>query len=513
MLLYAALVGCRPDPVETDPGACHPPEIDWGDPVTTLTERVIVDPPLDTPTELNPSLPEGLAAARDAGLGTWSVGAGEPWTMRDDLAPGHGGSGTGRRSLMMFLHQSDAQLADVESPTRMVGADAIGETQSAARPEELYEAHGLDALIRTANGLSQRAPIDFSLATGDNADSTQENELRWFTAIFDGVPVKIDSGDPDSQVDEDCNDPVAEFTPLGTDFPWYAVAGNHDVLVQGNFAPTLWSDNALGSDAPLGTRDLSEPGGPMAYWTVADAARKLMDRSDIAAVMMDGPATPGPVGHGFSTDNITADTVNWVAHPVPGVPVRLIAVDANPTGSADGMLTAAERDSFLVPALDAAQEAGDLVILTSHYALGTTPMEGGGVVGDLLQTYPNVVLVVAGHWHRNVIRSYGSADDPAGFWEIVGASSIDWPPQGRLIELVDNGDGTLSIVTTVFDVPAPEGSMAARFRELSIIDFQSGWRLSDGSGDAQDRNAELVQALPVGWTGGFGTEGVRSDAL
>ena len=42
-----------------------------------------------------------------------------------------------------------------------------------------------------------------------------------------------------------------------------------------------------------------------------------------------------------------------------------------------------------------------------------------------------------------------------GFWEINTASHIDWPQQSRLIEIMDNGDGTLSLFGTVLDRAAP----------------------------------------------------------
>ncbi len=510
-MLFLLALACRPNPSPVDTDSNAPPDIVWSDPVTTLTRTLVSNPPRETPTELNPVFPEGLAAAEAEGLGGWTEGPGETRILRDELAPGRGGGGTDRRSLWMFLHQSDAQLADVESPTRAVGADAISFTQSAARTQEIYQAHILDALIREANGLSEFAPIDFAVCTGDNADSVQTNELQWFAAIWDGTPLSVDSGEPDSQVDEDGNDPIAEFTPVGADFPWYGVAGNHDVLVQGNFEPTGWTDDALGTAADLGTRDLSLPGGPLTYYTEADPGRALMTRSDIASVYLDSPATPGPVGHGFTDENVTNDTVGWMAHPVEGVNIRLISVDANKAVSSGDELSLQERDEWLIPQLEAAQDAGDLVVLTSHYPLGITGVEGGGTVADILLQYPNVILVVAGHWHANVVRYYGTPDDPAGFWEIQTASTADWPAQGRLIEIVDNGDQSLSIFTTIFDAPAPENSMAARFRELMLIDWQSGWRLSDGHGAIEARNTELVQVIPIATTGG--REGVRADAL
>lgn len=45
--------------------------------------------------------------------------------------------------------------------------------------------------------------------------------------------------------------------------------------------------------------------------------------------------------------------------------------------------------------------------------------------------------------------------DGSGFWEISTASHIDFPQHARILELVDNGDGTLSIFGTLVDHPAP----------------------------------------------------------
>ena len=449
----------------------------------------------------------------ELGLGGYTEGAGEPRSFRDDLLVDYVPPTTGRRSLTLFLHQSDAQIADAESPTRMVGADDIGAFESAARPHELYAIHALDALIRTANALAEIVPIDFAIATGDNADSAQSNELGWFISVWDGAPVLPDSAAPNTQIDDDCNDPLAAFTPVGATFPWYGVGGNHDVLVQGNFDPTGFTDAALGSDAPFGTRDLTLPGGPLAWTAVPDDTRALMERSDLATMYLDSPSTPGPVGHGFTEANVAANTLTWAVSPVGSLPLTVLTVDANPPDVGDAVLTTAERDGTLIPALDAAQAAGNLIILTSHYALGDLAVEDGTVLGDLLASYPNVILTVAGHSHLNEIRAFGTPEDASGFWEVRTASSTDWPGQGRLVELVDNGDGTLSILTTVFDHAAPEGSMAARARTLSLVDYQAGWRKRDGSGEIEDRNTELVQRLPEGWTTTAGAEGVRSEGL
>lgn len=512
-LALLVLLACAGDDPSDEPSPCQPPDVDWPAAVTTLSEVRLSDERLPEPAELNPAWPEGLAAAEALGLGGAVEAPGEPRLLRDELLPGYAPPTSARRSLWMVFHETDAQIADTESPTRYAGADLPAATESAARPQELWSLHALDALIRRANQLSELAPIDFAVATGDNADSDQENELRWFASVWDGTPLHPDSGDDDSQVDALCRDPIEAFEPVGAAFPWYAVAGNHDVLVQGNFDNEVFVDDALGGAAFGGTRDLSQPGGPLAFSTVPDPARRLMERSDIAAVFLDTPSVPGPVGHGFTEQDVLDDAVVWSARPVDDVAVRLISVDAIPSGLGDPMLSAAERDDWLLPQLAEAEAQGELVVLACHYALADMEVEGGGSVGDLLLSFPNVVLVLAGHTHEHRIRAYGTPDDAGAFWQIETSATVDWPGQGRLVELVDNGDGTLSILTTTFDTPTPPGSLAARAAELMRIDWQSGWRTDDGVGQVLDRNTELVQRLPEGWVGSGGVAGVRSEAL
>jgi hypothetical protein len=132
--MFLLLLACREEPAPSA-DLCVPSEPDW---------------------------PDGLAAALELGLGGASVAPGEERLLRTELMPGWTSPASGRRSLWMVFHQTDAQLADAESPTRLAAADQPSETQSAARPQELYAIHALDALIRQANALSERAPIDFA---------------------------------------------------------------------------------------------------------------------------------------------------------------------------------------------------------------------------------------------------------------------------------------------------------------------------------------------------------------
>jgi hypothetical protein len=136
----------------------------------------------------------------------------------------------------------------------------------------------------------------------------------------------------------------------------------------------------------------------------------------------------------------------------------------------------------------------------------------------LFLRHPAVVGFITGHEHRNRIRAVprsGVAGDQAsgradgGFWQVTTASHIDWPQQSRLLDLVANGDGTVSIWGTILDHDAPPNPgagggaspqrLASISRELAFNDpdAENG---EDGRGDARggegDRNVELVVRDP-----------------
>lgn len=96
-----------------------------------------------------------------------------------------------------------------------------------------------------------------------------------------------------------------------------------------------------------------------------------------------------------------------------------------------------------------------------------------------------------------------------GFWGIETASEIDWPILSRLLEVMDNRDGTLSIFGTLIDHGAaratpPPGADAFGFgnealaslgREFAYNDPQVG--IEDGAeGRPEDRNVELLVPDP-----------------
>ena len=138
--------------------------------------------------------------------------------------------------------------------------------------------------------------------------------------------------------------------------------------------------------------------------------------------------------------------------------------------------------------------------------------DGARTVRSLFGGTPNLIAYVAGHTHANRVTFQ------RGFWEINTASHIDWPQQSRLIEIMDNRDGTLSLFGTLVDHAAPLAvagaaqadpfsprGLASLARTLSWNDPQrEGVEGSEGdaskSGTRSDRNVELLLRDPRGAT-------------
>lgn len=125
---------------------------------------------------------------------------------------------------------------------------------------------------------------------------------------------------------------------------------------------------------------------------------------------------------------------------------------------------------------------------------------------ELLGNYSHVIAYVAGHTHDNKVLSCGLSGGCSGggnWWEITTSATADWPVQHRLVELMDNRDGTLSIFGTVLDhaanatAPAPgsaqafdEAQLASIGRTLAYNDPQAG--PPSGQGTAADQDVELL---------------------
>lgn len=99
-------------------------------------------------------------------------------------------------SIVNFLQLSDFQIVDEESPARVEWLDstqrvpALQPFSAAYRPQESLTTQITEAMVRQARNARSpvtAAPLDLTILTGDNADSQQYNETRWFIDILDGT--------------------------------------------------------------------------------------------------------------------------------------------------------------------------------------------------------------------------------------------------------------------------------------------------------------------------------------
>jgi metallophosphoesterase (TIGR03767 family) len=335
------------------------------------------------------------------------------------------------------------------------------------------------------------------------------------------------------------------FGASGLSTPWLTVFGNHDGLLQGNLPGNpLVNPLATGPvkiiDLPAGTNIITlaqqlfagDPaglltlfGGP-ARLVTPDAARRPLSRLETITEYF--TSVGAPYGHGYSAWNLNTGKAYYAFDQGP---VRGIVLDTvNPFGGSEGSIDT-DQLAWLTAQLQAGSsryldESGNLVpgggadrlfVIFSHHTIGTMDnlagvgRIGGAQVSELLLRFPNVVLWVNGHTHRNTVTAYpraGGAVVPGGFWEVNTAAHIDWPQQARVVELVDNRDGTLSVFGTLVDHAGPMSpgssptgplALASLSRELGANDWQDVAYTAtvDGRrGSLEDRNVELVIPAP-----------------
>jgi uncharacterized repeat protein (TIGR01451 family) len=130
---------------------------------------------------------------------------------------------------------------------------------------------------------------------------------------------------------------------------------------------------------------------------------------------------------------------------------------------------------------------------------------------ELIAQFPNVVGYVPGHTHEHRLTPFKRPNNGTTWWEINTSAVVDPPNQSRLVELMDNRDGTLSFFNTVIDhaaaATAPPGctaaaNCAAAFDGEQLASIGRTFSFNDpdndnsGLGRVQDRNAELLLEDP-----------------
>jgi metallophosphoesterase (TIGR03767 family) len=472
--------------------------------------------------------------------------AGEPWLLRTDLGAKPKPHRARRRfPLLAFAQVSDVHVVDSESPMRVENAESF--SSSAYRPQEFLSLHVAEAMVQGVNavetGPATGRKVAFLLQTGDNADNAQYNEVRWNIDILDGGPIQPDSGDhTKTESVADSLDPALydvtfwhpEGTPAGqeddrprTEFgfptipgllekarapfdatglkvPWFSVMGNHDKLVQGNNHPDDSSQaRATGDQKTLSAKKRT---------VTPDARRRELTTTEIVAEHF--TTTGLPVGHGYTEQNLEDGTAYYTFDH--GRRIRFVVMDTvNANGGDEGSLSHAQ---FAWIKDVVARSKHKLLIFSSHHPSWSLVNELTGTIDPgkrvlakpllhFLLKHDNVIAWVNGHTHTNNVLAHVRKQKGKvvnGFWEINTASHIDWPQQGRVLEIANNHDGTLSIFSTMLDHAAPTEwdesqldqplQLAALSRELAANDPQE--RDHDRRGAIDARNVELVVRTP-----------------
>jgi len=516
-----------------------------------------------------------LTAAQNRQYRHLTTGPGEGYIPRYDVLgrraePARAGR---RRSLAYLGHLSDIHIMDAQSPARL--DIMVGQSESlwagSFRPQDTLTVNVLASMVAAIRNTQfsplTGAPMTAAFNTGDSADMHSDLELQWYIDILDGKPVTPNSGASgvyegvqvwaESTFAYHPEDPSADpygaygfptlpgmleaavsqtVESVGLPTPWYAVYGNHDTTFLGTLAisdalrrfaigdrkAATWQPfaaNFLGgwatNPSPVTQylhslrSDLGRQNGMRSV--TADPARKMFDSIEFMQAHLNSPALPGPVGHGFTPDNISSKKTYWMADVTPFL--RVFGLDTcNQVAGPDGAVPQDQFD-WLQSELERARGEQKLCMVLSHHNSTTLENEAQSVFGGqrlihaeefvaMLQQYPNLVAWINGHTHINTIIPHPK-EGGGGFWEITTASCIDFPQQQQLIEIVDNQDGTLSLFTTSLDHGSsaewngsdysPEG-LASLSRQLAANDWIENPPMRMGS--PLDRNCELLLPAP-----------------
>lgn len=514
---------------------------------TIIPDNVSVDPisRIDDPESFSKN-----------GYGKWHYGPGLPYQKRLDLMPkGYDHTKAVKSSTMLrFFTMTDVHLTDKESPGQAIvfapflRANGI----SVYSPLMLYTTHILDAAVSTINKIHKQNPFDLGIALGDLANSTQYNELRWFIDIMDGKNINPDSGIKDDPVPGPGNDYQDEFKAEGLDksIPWYAAIGNHDHFWIGSKPLNERMKKALTGDSILqlgmildnkdpdvmnertfstGTLDCSKLYAPIIGAGITakmkdiptiprDPNRRSLSKEEFMNEFSN--STTLPKGHGF-VQNKPENYFNgcYSFEPKSNVPLKIIVIDDTQDNAeapvkegiyGHGSLNNGRWD-WLTAQLKAGQAENKLMIIAGHVPIGVSeensPMDWNPAPGYAsekeliaqLQSFPNLILFIAGHRHLNNVTAFPSKDPEHpenSFWEVETKSLREFPEQMRTFDIVLNSDNTISIFTVNVDPDIKAGSQASIGRSYAIASNQI-YKLYDTQlpTGASYYNAELVKQL------------------
>ena len=465
--------------------------------------------------------------------------------------------------LLLLHHLSDLHICDAQSPIRPEFLDRWADPDSPIRdmagtigtyrPQSMLAVQVLEAMIQSLNkvttGPLSGHPIDGAIITGDTTDNAQVNEVDWYIRVLDGGEILPDSGSRDKYegvADDGANHYDTKYwhphgTPAGKEnddarakygfpvvpglldscrkpfdasglkFPWYAVHGNHDALLQGTVSPEAHTQEAMVGNKRFetlpSTMSLDQilgafnEVGPAAYPRDSDAAyvivtpdldRRALERGEYAEKHLH--STGLPEGHGFSKKNVDRKTM-YYATEVGGV--NLIVIDSvNHFGGWQGSLDV-EQFEWLENEISVSNIP---CVLASHHPLSTmyndyAPHARRVCIDEIeamLVKYPQVIAWLAGHEHRHHVEWVGPKIEEVGFWHIETSSLIDWPQQSRTIEIVETENKEIFIGLTIIDhagdISYGVAETPVEIAALSRILSANIWQRRDSLGAKQSQD-------------------------
>ena len=511
--------------------------------------------------ETPPVAPSNAAAYLTSAYGQWDWGQGTNEGRRLSLMP-EGYTGTNHAArLLSFFTLADVHMTDKESPAQVpylgwsadFGDAGLAQLNpSAYTPVILATTHRLDAAVKTLNTLHRVTPFDCGIVLGDMCNSGQYNELRWFIDVMDGQRITPSSGAHDGADTIDYQMPY-QAAGLDPSIPWYAVIGNHDQLWMGIGYPsekirqTIVSSNVLnispggplippgaeGTGMYVGVVDGTTPNGEVIKWgatnlfetpptVAADPDRRMLSTpldspTNFVNAFFDSPSLPP--GHGFAHGVTGSLAACYSFEPRADRPIKVIVLDNTckedvPGQSAlfyGGGWVDAARLSWLTNELQMGQDADQLMILACHIPIlpqtsaadtnrtstFSDPASESNLVATLHQ-YPNLLLVMAGHRHQNVVTPFPSPDPDQperGFWEVETVSLRDFPQQCCTWEILRNNDNSISILMTNVDPLLEENSPAWKSRTYGLAAERIFGRVALDDTSSRTYNVELVKPL------------------
>jgi hypothetical protein len=438
------------------------------------------------------------------------------------------------------------------------GSDGTdGHGYSPDRGENEAETPGRDVTVRDFPGLFERAQNPFEAVGLD---------LPWYSA-FGNHDILVQGNSPDAY--------FGPFGPNyatqgeESNLAYQAIATGclkpDDSSLTGAFPPGDPS-NFFGAI----TSSLTVPDDPRRCYLAKDEAGVDAPApcSEAGWIQQHFLSTGSPVGHGFGPAPCTIDEpiadedCAGYGRPVeadlnndgyysfsPKTGLRFVVLDTVTDECGTVFCSEGSVDDpqfqWLDEQIRMAASMGEYVLVFSHHTLRTTrfpstdlteyPIHYGQrfdrqnpgnpqnvslvTLEDLFCSSPNVLAHIAGHEHENYVEEHNCTDPPlpgftneGSFVHVSTAAHIDYPQQSRMIELIDNGDATMSLALTILDHsgppnpggPPPDGGLgavgaqvlklASVGRELGYNDYQ-GSRAAIGD-EVSDRNTIIVFDRP-----------------